>query len=136
MRAFGIEKWNAKEGKFEKARKMSARERELFEDSEETKRLDFHSFRRSYRQALADANVNAQTGMRLAGHASQAAHNRYLQNTRKMLEAPAEAMPQIEQHSVNASTGIRKRHTRVPLSLPMAHFPAQPLRLYLPEILG
>jgi hypothetical protein len=33
--------------------------------------------------------------MKLAGHASQAAHNRYLANTRKLVMVPAEAMPQI-----------------------------------------
>jgi hypothetical protein len=38
--------------------------------SSQLRPLDFHSFRRAYNTALADANVNVQTAMRLAGPAT------------------------------------------------------------------
>lgn len=68
---------------------------ELFEDSEETLRVDFHSFRRGFVQGLGDAGVNAQTAQALAGHASLEAHARYLRNAGKLRELPAAALPQI-----------------------------------------
>src|SRR6185436_11576267 len=69
MRAFGLETWDAKTRKFKKAREMTARERELFTETADTLPVDFHSWRRAYSQALADAGVNAQQATALAGHA-------------------------------------------------------------------
>jgi hypothetical protein len=60
-----------------------------------TKPVDFHSWRRAYSQALADANVSAQQAQALAGHASLDAHQRYLNNTAKMREVPAAALPNL-----------------------------------------
>jgi integrase len=42
--------------------------------SSQLRPLDFHSFRRAYNTALADANVNVQTAMRLAGHRNASTH--------------------------------------------------------------
>src|SRR5690606_21011630 len=42
------------------ARMMTERELELLEASEMTKPVDFHSFRRAYKQALVNANVDIQ----------------------------------------------------------------------------
>src|SRR5690606_20206156 len=92
-RAFGIEA--LAESRWAKVRDLTPRERELFEDTEFTRPVDFHSWRRAYSQALADANVSAQQAQALAGHASLDAHQRYLQNTSKMRELPAAALPQI-----------------------------------------
>ncbi len=76
-------------------RVMTARERELFEETEHTRPVDFHSWRRAFVQALADAEVNAQQAAALAGHASLSAHARYLTNTSKARELPAAALPAI-----------------------------------------
>ena len=75
------------------ARPMTPRETELFTETEFTLPVDFHSWRRSYNQALADAGVNAQHAMALAGHSTLAAHERYLQNSQKARAIPTAALP-------------------------------------------
>jgi len=92
-RAFGVEV--LAKSRWAKARELTPRERELFEDTEFTRPVDFHSWRRAYSQALAEANVSAQQAQALAGHASLDAHQRYLLNTSKMRELPEAALPQI-----------------------------------------
>lgn len=72
---------------------------ELFEKTPYTLPVDFHSWRRAYSQALADADVNVQTAAALAGHATLSAHNRYLQNVSKMRRMPEKALPKIGQDS-------------------------------------
>jgi hypothetical protein len=57
--------------------------------------VGFHSWRRAYSQALANAGASAQQAQALAGHASLDAHQRYLHNTAKMAEVPAAALPSI-----------------------------------------
>lgn len=66
--------------------------RELFEDTSETKRVDFHSFRRAYATALADSGVNAQRAMQLAGHSKLETHLRYVDRLRP-LATPEGVMP-------------------------------------------
>jgi integrase len=56
----------------------SRRERELFAETTYSRPVDFHSFRRSFTTALADAGINITIAMRLAGHTSMAAHGRYV----------------------------------------------------------
>jgi integrase len=75
------------------ARPLTARETTLFTETEFTLPVDFHSWRRSYNQALADAGVNAQQAKALAGHSTLAAHERYLQNSEKARTIPAAALP-------------------------------------------
>jgi len=75
--------------------KGSPRWLELFEHTAHTKPVDFHSWRRAFNQALADAEVNAQTASALAGHADLGAHMRYLTNTSKMRTIPEAALPVI-----------------------------------------
>ena len=94
-RAFGIERWDSEDRKYVGARAMTPRERELFTETGETLPVDFHSWRRAYSQALADAGVNAQTATALAGHSTLAAHKRYLANAGKMRQLPTAALPQI-----------------------------------------
>lgn len=65
------------------SRDLSPRERELFEEPQFTKPVDFHSFRRSFKQALADAGVELQTAMALSGASDAKAHHRYLASTGK-----------------------------------------------------
>src|SRR5690606_38268194 len=62
------------------ARSPTPRERELFAPTEFTKPVDFHSFRRAYKQALADAGVDLQQAMALSGASDVKAHQRYLAN--------------------------------------------------------
>src|SRR5690606_29469918 len=53
--------WRPVEG-----RELTARERELFEETDYTLPVDFHSWRRAFNQALAEAGVNAQQAQALA----------------------------------------------------------------------
>jgi site-specific recombinase XerC len=93
-RAFGVETWNAKEECFKRARELTARERELFEVTPHTLPVDFHSWRRAFSQALANADVNAQEASALAGHASLSAHARYLASAGRKRTIPNAALPQ------------------------------------------
>lgn len=90
------------------ARPLTQRERELFEETEYTLPVDFHSWRRAYTQALADADVNAQQASALAGHASLAAHARYLANSGKPRSIPAAALPSLDVRAlVGAEVDLR-----------------------------
>ena len=46
-------------------------------------------------RATADAGINAQTAMRLAGHSQMATHMRYVVATSGPLEIPAEMLPKL-----------------------------------------
>ncbi len=94
-RAFGLETWNLATNQFEPTpdREMTIRERELLEETDVTLPVDFHSWRRAFVQALADIGLSAQQAQKLAGHASLAAHERYLRTSRKTLVIPAAAYP-------------------------------------------
>jgi len=94
-RAFGIEVLNTTSGKWEVARDMSDRERELLEETEFTRPVDFHSWRRAFVQALADMGMSAQQAQKLAGHADLSAHERYLRNSTKTLTIPEAALPRL-----------------------------------------
>jgi integrase len=59
--------------------------------SRNERKVDFHSFRRAYSTALAEANVNLQKAMRLAGHRSPLTHMRYVDRV-KALKAPEAAV--------------------------------------------
>jgi integrase len=61
-------------------------------DRPESRRADFHSFRRAYNTALAAAGVNVQQAMALAGHSSPSTHMRYVLLA-TALEAPEAALP-------------------------------------------
>ncbi len=101
-----------------KARAMTPRERELFEETDATLPVDFHSWRRAYTQALADAGVTAQQAQALAGHASLEAHARYLANSAKLRVIPDEALPKlaIEQKSKprTFAGGSGSKSSRIP----------------------
>jgi hypothetical protein len=104
-RAWGLETWDAKAQKFVAARAMTEREREVLQGGEYTLPVDWHSWRRAYSQALADADVSAQQAMLLAGHASSRAHDFYLRRSAKAVTAPEGAMPQIfEDPGVSSAT--------------------------------
>lgn len=73
----------------------SVRWAELFEEGAHTRPVDFHSWRRAYNQALANAGVSAQQASALAGHADLGAHARYLHNTASMRTIPEAALPTL-----------------------------------------
>jgi len=97
------------------------RRAELHDNGELSKRVDFHSFRRAYATAIADSGLNAQTAMRLAGHAKLETHLRYVSQlrtlaapdgvlstlTRQMLEAEA-----ANQQDSSGADGTRTRGLR------------------------
>jgi len=104
-RAFGIDERRAHASvrsngrkltrqRWEQVRPLTARERVLLEETDSTKPVDFHSWRRAFNQALADAGVNSQQAQALAGHSSLEAHERYLRNSQKMRTMPEAAVPQ------------------------------------------
>jgi integrase len=95
-RALGVETWNAERRRYEVARALTPREVELFEPTEHTEPVDFHSWRRAFTQALANAAVNVQTSAALSGHASLSAHQRYLANSGKARAIPLAALPDIQ----------------------------------------
>ena len=66
---------------------------ELFEKTEFTRPMDFHSWRRKFVQALADMGMNAQQAQKLAGHSDLAAHERYLRTSARTLQIPSGALP-------------------------------------------
>jgi integrase len=68
--------------------------RELFESSEVTLRVDFHSFRRAYATALAEVDANGLLSMRLTGHKSMATHNLYVMRSGTM-RVPEAALPKV-----------------------------------------
>jgi|GEM_PF-466963 len=105
-RAFGIERpiaipYTRGNGRpdihhrWEAARDMTPRERELLTETEFTKPVDFHSFRRAFKQGLADAGVELQTAMMLSGANDAKAHQRYLANTSKARQIPVAALPEL-----------------------------------------
>jgi integrase len=68
---------------------------ELFEGTIFSQRVDFHSFRRAFSTALADAGVNAQRAQHLTGHADPRAHARYVMRSKTMQAIPAAALPRL-----------------------------------------
>ncbi len=65
----------------------------LYSDTATSLRVDFHSFRRAFNTGLAEAEVNVQHAMHLAGHSDAKVHMRYVMNTEKPSRVPARALP-------------------------------------------
>ncbi len=72
----------------------SRRERELFVDTETTRCVDFHSWRRAASGQLARAGVNEQTAMAFTHHTDAKTHRRYWAAA-QMATLPAEALPNL-----------------------------------------
>lgn len=78
---------------------------EIQSGSDETRPLDFHSFRRSFNTALAVAGANVQTAMALAGHRSPSTHMVYVKLAQVgALQTPAAALPQLPADVLQART--------------------------------
>jgi len=67
----------------------------LYFETETTLRVDFHSFRRAFNTALAEAGVNVQHAMHLSGHTSPLVHQRYVMRTAAMRSIPEAALPRL-----------------------------------------
>jgi len=67
----------------------------LYFETAATLPVDFHSFRRAFSSALADAGVNVQHAMRLASHSDPRVHARYVMNTAAMRHIPEAAVPRL-----------------------------------------
>ena len=77
-------------------RDPTPREKVLLEGDKHTLPVDFHSWRRAFSQALAEAGVNEQQAMGLTGHESEEAHRRYLRNAERLRELPLAALPPLQ----------------------------------------
>ena len=58
--------------------------------------VDFHSFRRAFSTALAEAGVNVQTAMALAGHSDPKTHMLYVKKAQAAKPIPAAVVPTIK----------------------------------------
>jgi len=67
----------------------------LYFETASTLPVDFHSFRRAFNTALAEAGINVQHAMHLAAHADPKTHMRYVMNTRAMRTIPDAALPRL-----------------------------------------
>ena len=106
-RAFGLDEYKIEEIKRKDGcklmvhhwvpkRKPTPREKVLLDGDANTLPVDFHSWRRAYCQSLADAGVNSQLAKALAGHSTEAAHEKYLRSSERARELPEAARPQID----------------------------------------
>ena len=68
---------------------------ELFVETDTSKPVDFHSFRRAAAGALARAGVNEQTAMALLQHADSKTHRRYWSQAVTAHAMPLEALPEL-----------------------------------------
>jgi hypothetical protein len=111
-RAMGLEvfepgKWGGRWVEHVKPEDYTPRQRELFLDTQYTKPVDFHSWRRAFNQALADAGLNAQQAAALAGHASLEAHAKYLKNSAKSAQLPDAAVPKLDDYRPRPRTNLK-----------------------------
>jgi integrase len=67
----------------------------LYYETATTLPVDFHSFRRAFNTALAEAGVNVQHAMHLASHADAKVHSRYVMSTKAMRTIPDAALPRL-----------------------------------------
>jgi integrase len=67
----------------------------LYYETTTTRPVDFHSFRRAFNTALAEAGVNVQHAMHLASHSDPKVHARYVMSTRAMRTVPDAALPRL-----------------------------------------
>jgi integrase len=81
--------------RWKEVREHTNLETELLKETEFTRPVDFHSWRRAFVQKLGDIGLNAQQAQKLAGHADLSAHERYLRNTTRTLVIPSEALPDL-----------------------------------------
>jgi integrase len=67
----------------------------LYFETTFTRPVDFHSFRRAFNTALAEAGINVQRSMALASHSDARTHMLYVMETTVMRTIPDEALPRL-----------------------------------------
>ncbi len=83
-------------GKGAKGTKLAPSPRDpLYFETATTLPVDFHSFRRAFNTALAEAGVNVQHAMHLAAHTDPKVHARYVMRTTAMRTIPDAAIPRL-----------------------------------------
>jgi integrase len=83
-------------GKQRKGTKLAPNPRDpLYFETANTLPVDFHSFRRAFSTALAQAGTNVQHAMHLAAHSDPRVHARYVMRTTAMRTVPAAALPAL-----------------------------------------
>ncbi len=85
----------------------------LYFETAVTRPVDFHSFRRAFNTALAEAGINVQTAMALAAHSDARTHMRYVMKTTVMRTIPEAVLPRL---SGALSTAQSSRSGRLPPS--------------------
>ncbi len=67
----------------------------LYFETPVTRPVDFHSFRRAFNTALAEAGINVQTSMAVAAHSDARTHMRYVMRTTVMRTIPDAVLPRL-----------------------------------------
>jgi integrase len=80
--------------RWKKVREPTERETELLDETDTTRPVDFHSWRRAFVQAVAGTGMNAQQARQLSGHSNLAAYQRYLESN-ATLTIPDGALPDL-----------------------------------------
>jgi integrase len=73
--------------------RIGVRDHAIHNDTQTSKRVDWHSFRRAFATSLAEAGINEQRAMLLTAHADSKVHARYVQGTHAMAVIPDAAVP-------------------------------------------
>jgi integrase len=105
-----------RKGEFRKARGASFAKRlrralrvagltrpELYVETASTKPVNFHSFRRAFASALADANVSTATAMVLTHHSDPKVHEGYVRKSARMRVIPDAAIPRLNAGNTSES---------------------------------
>jgi hypothetical protein len=82
----------------------------LYYETDTTLPVDFHSFRRAFSTALAEAGVTVQHAMHLASHSDPRVHARYVMRTAAMRMVPDAALPTLP----IGALAERPRHDALP----------------------
>jgi len=83
-------------GRLRKALRLAGLTRpELYVETATTLPVDFHSFRRAFVTALAEADINQQRAMTLSHHSDAKTHMGYVAETSAMKRIPVAALPAI-----------------------------------------
>jgi len=89
-----VRAWWERAGKPVEGTKLAPNPRDpLYFETASTLPVDFHSFRRAFSSALAEAGVNVQHSMHLASHSDPRVHARYVMHTAAMRAIPDAALP-------------------------------------------
>ena len=84
----------------------------LYFETATTLPVDFHSFRRAFNTALAEAGVNVQQAMHLAAHSDAKTHMRYVMRTAAMRAIPDAALPALRASTLLESSRPVTNHPR------------------------